>query len=79
MASGEAAPVPEKQFMQFGILIAATLNEIANAMNSVAILQLSCCRNTALEYTPQHFALLSNSSTAAHATCTNCRIAQWDL
>ena len=41
-------------------------------------LQLSCCRNTALEYTPQHFALLSNSSTAAHATCcTNYRIAQW--
>ena len=39
MASGEVAPVPEKQFMQFGTLIAATLNEIANAKNSVAILQ----------------------------------------
>ena len=39
MASGEVAPVPEKQFMQFGTPIAATLSEIANAKNSVAILQ----------------------------------------
>ena len=38
MASGEVAPVPAKQFRQFGILIAATLNEIANAKNSMAIL-----------------------------------------
>ena len=39
MASGEVEPVPEKQFMQFGTLIAGILNEIANAKNSVTILQ----------------------------------------
>ena len=39
LASGEVALVPEKQLMQLRALIAAILNGIANAKNSVAILQ----------------------------------------